>query len=150
MAAEIITVNQGDFRLSTDPDLIDVTKVHAYLSEHAYWASSRSLETVQTSITNSGLVAGAYDIEGKLVAFARMVTDLATFAWLCDVFVVEDHQGNGLGIAIVDLLVGHPSLSGLKQQILATRDAHTLYARFGYEPLAEPEKWMVRRTDPQS
>ncbi len=140
MATEIINQAHGDYKLSTDPAAVDVAAVHAFLSTHAYWARSRSPEVVQQAITNSALVAGAYDIDGNLVAFARMVTDLATFAWLCDVFVVEAHRGAGLGVAIVELLVYHPSLAGMKQQILATRDAHSLYAKFGYEPLAEPEK----------
>lgn len=73
-----------------------------------------------------------------------MVTDLATFAWLCDVFVLPEHQGNGLGVAIVTTLVEHPAVVGAKRQLLATRDAHELYRKFGFTAMEEPGKWMER------
>ena len=79
------------------------------------------------------------------VGFARMVTDLATFAWLCDVYVLDEHRGGGLGTAMVRLIVEHPAVGDIRLQLLGTADAHGLYARFGYTPLAEPARWMVRR-----
>ncbi len=130
--------------LSTDPVRVDVDVVHRYLRDESYWAAGRSRAVVRRALRNSMLVAGAYDSDGALVGFARMVTDLATFAWLCDVFVLPDHRSAGLGAALVELLVEHPAVAGVKRQLLATGDAHDLYRRFGYDDLAAPERWMQR------
>ena len=89
-------------------------------------------------------MVGAYFAEGEQVGFARMVTDLATFAWLADVYVVDEVRGSGLGTAMVQTIVEHPDVASIKRQVLATRDAHGLYARFGYESLSEPDRWMFR------
>jgi len=122
----------------------------AALSESSYWARGRPLAVQSAAIANSRLAVGAYhgagaDARGVQVGFARMVTDLATFAWLCDVYVLEEHRGGGLGTAMVRLIVEHPTVTGVRLQLLATADAHGLYARFGYAPLAEPSRWMARR-----
>ena len=93
----------------------------------------------------SHLVIGAYTGGGAQVGFARMVTDLATWAWLCDVFVLPEHQGNGLGGTMVGTIVEHPDVVDIKWQFLATADAHDLYGRFGYTPLEDPARWMHRR-----
>ena len=135
----------GQYNLSTDRTNVDVDLVHQYLSSEAYWALDRSKDTVAQSIANSGLVGGVYTVDGDQVGFARMVTDFATFGWLCDVFVLAGHQGHGLGVALVEMLVEHPDVSGLRLQILATADAHGLYGRFGYETVTEPDRWMTRR-----
>ena len=135
----------GEYEISTDPDRCDTADVHDFLTNHAYWALGRSLQTVATSIENSALICGAYAPNGELAAFGRVVTDLATFGWLCDVFVLPQHRGHGLGMAVVQTLVEHPDLVSVKRQLLATRDAHSLYAKFGFEPMVDPEKkWMAR------
>ena len=134
----------GRHLLSTDPARIDVEAVHRFLSESSYWARGRPFEVQATAIANSPLVVGAYDRDTQ-VGFARMVTDRATFAWLCDVYVLDEHRGGGLGTAMVRLIVEHPDMHGVPMQVLATADAHELYAKFGYARLAEPARWMARR-----
>ena len=144
MSARTIETHHGDHLISTDPARVDVVDVHRWLSEQAYWALGRTFETQRRAIEHSALVVGAYTAEGDQVGFARMVTDLATFAWLADVYVIDEARGTGLGAAMVAAIVEHPDVATIKRQLLATADAHDLYARFGYEPLAEPERWMFR------
>ena len=144
MPARIVESSHGEHLISTDPARVDVVAVHRWLSEQAYWALGRTFETQQRAIEHSPLVVGAYTADGGQIGFARMVTDLATFAWLADVYVVEEARGTGLGAAMVEAIVEHPDVVSIKRQLLATADAHDLYARFGYEPLAEPDRWMVR------
>lgn len=130
--------------ISTDKARLDVELIHAFLSQHAYWALGRPREVVQRSIENS-LCFGVYDQEQQ-VGFARVVTDYATFAWLCDVFILETHRGRGLGKRLVENIVAHPALRGLRRLLLATRDAHELYRRHGgFEALQAPDRWMERR-----
>jgi GNAT superfamily N-acetyltransferase len=117
------------YEISTDKDRLDVAAIHKYLSEYSYWAQGRSLAAVRTSIEHS-LCFGAYRGE-ELAGFARIVTDQATFAWLCDVFVIEAHRGRGIGKALIRSVMSHPVVSGLRLTLLATRDAQTLYQRYG-------------------
>jgi GNAT superfamily N-acetyltransferase len=145
VASHVIERQHGRYLLSTDPARIDIDAAHRYLSESSYWARGRPFDVQAAAIANSLLVVGAYDDGGAQVGFARMVTDLATFAWLSDVYVLEEHRGGGLGTAMVQLIVEHPGLSGVGLQFLGTADAHGLYARFGYAPVADPARWMVRR-----
>jgi len=133
-----------NYRISSDPDLVDIDVVHDYLSNHSYWAAGRSRDVVVASVANSAVVVGAYAHDGSQVGFARMVSDLATFAWLADVFVLEAHRGQGLGRALVRCAVEHPDMVKLQRQVLATADAHSLYADFGFIPLEQSERWMVR------
>jgi GNAT superfamily N-acetyltransferase len=144
MPARLIELRHGDHLISTDPARVDVGSVHRYLSGESYWAAGRPLEVQRRAIEHSHLVVGAYDADDAQVGFARMVTDLATFAWLADVFVLESARGLGLGTALVRAIVEHPDVVAIKRQLLATGDAHELYERFGYRPLAEPGKWMLR------
>jgi GNAT superfamily N-acetyltransferase len=144
MSARTIETHHGDHLISTDPARVDVGAVHRWLSERAYWALGRTIETQRRAIEHSALVVGAYTAENDQVGFARMVTDLATFGWLADVYVVEEARGTGLGVAMVETIVEHPDVVTIKRQLLATADAHDLYARFGYEPLSEPDRWMFR------
>lgn len=139
-----IETHHGDYLISTDPARVDVVAVHRWLSERAYWALGRTFETQRRAIEHSALVVGAYTAGGDQVGFARMVTDLATFAWLADVYVIDEARGTGLGVAIVGTIVEHPDVAMIKRQLLATADAHDLYARFGYEPLSDPDRWMFR------
>lgn len=145
VTAPSIELHHGSYFISTDRSRVDVGAVHQFLTADGYWSKGRTYELVQTSITNSGLICAAYDNNNALVGFARMVTDLATFAWLCDVYVLEEHRGAGLGKAIVATIVEHPAVAHLKRQLLATRDAHSLYESFGFEPLDAPIKWMEKR-----
>lgn len=126
--------------ISTDKELLDTNAIHRFLSENAYWAKGRAREVVQRSIDNS-LCFGAY-ADGRQVGFARVVTDYATFGWLADVFVVEAHRGQGVGKALVQAVGDHPDLQGVRL-LLATKDAHKLYAQYGFEPVA-PDRYMQR------
>jgi GNAT superfamily N-acetyltransferase len=131
-------------RISTDKADLDVDWVHEALSQRAYWALGRSRALVETSIEGS-LCFGAYR-GARQVGFARVITDGATFAWVCDVFVDEAERGRGVGDSLMAAIVADPRLQGLRRMILSTRDAHGLYARHGFEPLATPERWMERRS----
>jgi len=134
----------GDYLISDDPARLDTDAIHGWLSTRSYWAEGRTRATVETSVRNS-LNLGAYDASGALVGAARVVTDGATFAWLCDVFVVEAHRGAGLGAALVEAAVEHPEVRDVKRFVLATADAHDLYRKFGFTELERPERWMMRR-----
>jgi GNAT superfamily N-acetyltransferase len=144
MTAAIVEVRHGDYVISTDPGRIDVEAVHGYLANDSYWATGRTLETQRRAIEHSALVVGVYTPAGDQAGFARMVTDLATWAWLCDVYVLPEHQGGGLGSAMVRTIVDHPDVAGVRWQLLATRDAHGLYAKHGFRQLDTPDRWMHR------
>ena len=147
MPAVLVELERHGYRISTDPALLDRTVIHRSLSDESYWAAGRSRETSDRAIDHSHLVIGAYAPDGAQVGFARMVTDLATWAWLCDVFVLPDHQGDGLGPAMVGAIIEHPDVAHIKRQFLATADAHELYAKYGYRALADSAKWMERTAD---
>ncbi len=129
------------FVISTDPARLDVAAVHRYLSEESYWARHIPYETVARALANS-LSFGLYGPDGRLAGFARAVTDRATFAWLCDVFVLPGFRGRGLSKALVSAVLAHPDLQGLRRHLLATLDAHGLYQQHGYTPLKFPERWL--------
>ena len=131
--------------ISLDPDWLDVAMIHHFLSESAYWAKGRSLATVQRAIDNS-LCFGAY-VDGRQVGLARVVTDYATFAWVADVFVLEAFRGQGVGKALMQAVQDHPDLRELRI-LLATRDAHGLYAQFGFAPV--PPDIYMHRSKPRS
>jgi GNAT superfamily N-acetyltransferase len=133
---------EADLRISTDPAELDLDWLVPALSERAYWALGRSRSVVERSVAHS-LCFGAY-VDGRQVGFARVVTDEATFAWICDVFVDESVRGRGVGKRLMAAIVDEPRLRRLRRMMLATKDAHGLYAGFGFEPLGEPEKWMIR------
>ncbi len=131
------------YLISTDPDRLDLDIIHRWISEESYWARGRSRKTVVAAVQAS-LNFGVYTEAGEMVGAARVVTDSATFAWLCDVFVLDEHRGHGLGKALVAAAVEHPQLADLQRIILATSDAHKLYAPYGFELMAHPERWMER------
>jgi GNAT superfamily N-acetyltransferase len=129
--------------ISTDRTRLDIAYIHRYLSEECYWAIGRSRTVVEKSIASS-LNFGVYDGD-RQIGFARVVTDYATFAWLCDVFIDAAYRGQGLGKRLVEAVVAHPELQGLRNFILATRDAHELYRQYGgFDALAAPDRWMAR------
>ena len=133
---------RGDYLISTDRSRLDVELIHDFLSRTSYWASGRTLEVVQRSIENS-LAFGIY-MENHQVGFARVVTDYATFAWVADVFVLTEHRGRGLSKWLMEVMLSHRRLQGFRRWVLATKDAHELYARFGFIPMHRPERWMER------
>jgi GNAT superfamily N-acetyltransferase len=128
------------YEISTHPARLDVDVIHGYLRE-AYWSPGVARDVVERSIARS-LCFGLYAPDGAQAGFARAVTDGATFAWIADVFVLEAHRGRGLGVWLMQTLLAHPELQGLRRIVLATKDAHGLYERFGFVPLRTPERWM--------
>jgi GNAT superfamily N-acetyltransferase len=129
--------------ISTDASLVDVALVHRWLSTDAYWALGRPREVVERSIAES-LNVGAYD-EGIQVGYARVVTDRATFGWICDVYVDPSRRGAGIGSRLVSSVLAELSPLGLQRVMLATADAHALYAAHGFEPLPNASMIMVLR-----
>lgn len=131
------------YTICTDPARLDIPRVHALLTRYSYWAQNRTLEVVEHSIQNS-LNFGIYK-DGEQVGFARLVTDYATFAWLCDVIILPEHREHGLGKWLVECIINHPDIKPIRRLLLATRDAHGLYSKYGgFQPLANPERWMEK------
>jgi len=133
---------RDDYLITTDRARLDIDFIHRWLSGESYWASGRSREVVQRSIENS-LCFGLYNQDAQ-VGFARIVTDYATFAWVADVFVIDEHRGRGLSKWLMEVIIAHPQLQGLRRWVLSTKDAHGLYERFGFIKLHRPERWMER------
>jgi len=125
-------------------DRIDRARVHRWLSEQSYWAMGRVRSTQDAAIDGSRNYGVYDDVSGAQVAYARVVTDGATFAWLCDVFVDEAARGQGAGKTLIAGVVADLEPLGLKRIALATADAHGLYAQYGFAPLADPTMWMTR------
>lgn len=132
----------GKIEISTDHERLDVDLIHRFLSTESYWAQNRTFEQTNTAIENS-LGFGAF-LDGRMVGFARVISDFATFAYVGDVFVLDEFRGHGIGKLLMQNMISHPRLQGLRRWLLATRDAHSLYAQFGFEPLRRPERWMER------
>lgn len=130
-------------RTSADFDDIDLALVHGFLSGESYWAADIPLETLERALRHSVCCSGHFDGIGQ-VAFARAVTDQATFAYLADVFVLPQHRGKGFGRAVVEALMADPRLQGLRRWHLVTRDMQRLYAGIGFEPLTQPERHMQK------
>jgi len=133
---------RGDYLISTDRSRLDVEAIHDFISNRSYWGQGRTLEVVERSLDNS-LNFGLYN-NTKQVGFARVVTDYATFAWIADVFVLPEHRGRGLSKWLMEVMLSHERLQGFRRWVLATKDAHSLYERFGFIALHRPERWMER------
>jgi GNAT superfamily N-acetyltransferase len=134
----------SEITVNTDKTKLDTDFIQKFLKEESHWASNRSTETIKRSIDNS-LCFGAY-IQDKQVGFARVVTDYSTFSWLCDVFTDPKHRGKGIGKQLVEAVVNHESLRKTGFMILATRDAHSLYSRYGgFSPIENVERFMQRK-----
>jgi len=140
---KIIDQSRDDYLISTDPSKLDLGVVFDYLTNESYWACGRPRDVFDRSIENS-LNFGIY-YESLQIGFARVVTDRATFAWICDVFVLPAHCGKGLASWTIESILEHPDLQGLRSFFLATRDAHSLYAQFGFKPLEDPSRFMMIR-----
>jgi GNAT superfamily N-acetyltransferase len=131
------------YEISTDPARLDIPLIHHWLSTDAYWALDRPRPKMDAAISAS-LNFGAYSTTtGAQLAYARLVTDHATFAWLCDVYVSPAARGQGLGTALATAVRDHCHPLGLRRILLATHDAHGVYAKVGFEPLEKPERWMA-------
>jgi N-acetylglutamate synthase-like GNAT family acetyltransferase len=140
----IMETTRNNFLISTDKSKLQIDIIHDYLSKQSYWAENIPLETVKRSIKNS-MAFGVYqqtETELNQVGFCRVISDLTTFAYLADVFILEEFRGQGLSKFLVETVKQHSDLQGLRRWILATLDAHGLYAQYGFEPLDKPQNFM--------
>jgi len=138
---QIIEIRKDAYIISTDSAKLDIDAI-ADMLKRAYWAQGRTREMIARYVQHS-LVFGVYH-DGKQIGLARVVSDYTTFAWLCDVFIHEDHRGHGLGKWLMETIHAHPDLQGLRRWLLATKDAHGLYQQFGWRLLDNPERWMQK------
>jgi GNAT superfamily N-acetyltransferase len=134
--------NKDGYTISTDQSRLQVSVIQDYLVNESYWAKERTLEQTETAIRSS-MCFGLYEGD-RQIGFARVVTDFATFAYLGDVFVLSSEQGAGLGKWLMEVILAHPRLQGFRRWVLATRDAHSLYEKYGFTPLKHPERWMEK------
>ena len=149
---QIHEIKKDGFFISTDKNKMDITVIQNYLSRESYWAKNIPVEVVQKSIEGSfcfGLFVNDHEtfpgnksVNHKQVGFARVITDHATFAYLADVFILEAYRGKGLSKWMMEVIMGHPDLQGLRRWLLATKDAHGLYKKFGFAALDKPERIM--------
>ncbi|WP_461535040.1 GNAT family N-acetyltransferase [Spongorhabdus nitratireducens] len=130
----------SDYKISTCVEDMDLSVIHEFLTQ-SYWASDIPQETVEKAVKNS-LCFAVLTTSGRQVGFARLITDSATFAYLADVFILEAHRGHGLSKRLMEAIISHPQLQGLRRITLATADAHGLYEQYGFKPLARPETFM--------
>jgi GNAT superfamily N-acetyltransferase len=144
-----------EYLISTNPEWLDLEVIHTFLSEHSYWARGIPLDVVARSISHS-VCFGVYAVENspsnldrRQIGFARVTTDRATFAYLADVFILPEHRGRGLSKRLMEAILAHPDLQGLRRWMLATADAQELYGKFGFGPLSQPEGFMQRH-DPDA
>jgi GNAT superfamily N-acetyltransferase len=148
------TAEKNGFIISTDKHRLDIGSIHQYLSKEAYWSINIPLDIVKRSIENS-VCFGMYDTNnqalpagmeglpaGRQVGFARVITDNATFGYLADVFIIKDYRGRGLSKWLMQCMLSHPELQGLRGLLLGTKDAHGLYSQFGFKPLEHPGRFM--------
>ena len=133
-------INQ--FYISTDQEKLDIDLIHRYLTEEAYWSKGISRDVIIASIRNS-LNFGLY-VEGQQVGYARVISDYATIAYLGDVFVLPAYRGRGFSKRLMEEVMSHPKLQGLRRWILLTRDAHDLYRQFGWNSIEKPDRWMEK------
>jgi GNAT superfamily N-acetyltransferase len=129
-----------EYEISCDPSRLDVDLIHEFLRT-SYWAQNIPRSVVERSIKHS-LCFGAFQ-DGRQTAFARVISDFATFAYIADLFVVAEHRGRGVARALMHSILGHPDLRGLRRVLLVTRDAHRLYSKFGFQPLDHPGRFMT-------
>ena len=138
---QLLETHRDRFTISTDPSRLDVDAITEMLSR-AYWAQGRTREMIARYLQHS-LAFGLYD-GSRQIGLARVISDYATFAWLCDVFIHEDYRGHGMGKWLMETVHSHPDLQDLKRWMLATNDAHGLYSQFGWVPLEPPGRWMMK------
>lgn len=143
MSEETIKDKDG-LTLTTDRALLDLDFAYRYLHDYMYWAKTLTFDAFRRAVDHSAVVVSAFDAAAgnRLAGFARVVSDRATFAYLTDVFVVEEYRAKGLSKRMMQLIVEHPDLQGLRRFLLVTEDAQGLYAKFGFEPLKDGASWM--------
>jgi GNAT superfamily N-acetyltransferase len=134
-----MNLTKDRFFISTEKEKFDIDLIHSFLTR-SYWAEGISKEIIKRSIEGS-LCFGVFEND-KQIGFARMITDKATFAYLADVFIIEEYRGLGLSKWLMEVIISHPDLRGLRRMMLATRDAHELYKKFGFTPLNNVDRWM--------
>jgi GNAT superfamily N-acetyltransferase len=139
---KIITERKNDFVITTDRTKLDILLIHDFLSNKAYWSKNIPLEKVKMAIENSLNFALFY--KNKQVGYARIVSDFSAIAYLGDVFIIEEYRGQGLSKWLMETIVSHPHLQNLRRWILLTGDAHELYKKYGWKPIAAPERWMEK------
>lgn len=143
-----IDVRRDGYRIRTDRAALDLDVIHGFLSRESYWARGISRERVERSLRESCCFGLFVEATGAMVGFARVITDYATFGYLGDVFVLPEHRGRGLSKWLVGEVLAHPELQDFRRFMLATRDAHSLYARFGFTAVDQPEMLMqIHRPD---
>ncbi|MEW6509279.1 MAG: GNAT family N-acetyltransferase [Bacteroidota bacterium] len=133
--------NNGNFSISTNRGKLDLFEIHAFLT-NSYWAKGIPLSAVKEQISNS-LCFGVYHFN-KQVGYARVITDFVGFAYLCDLFIIEKYRGLGLSKNLMDEILNHPKLKNVKSWMLATKDAHRFYKKYGFQPLEDPAKYMQK------
>lgn len=132
----------GEFTISIDKSRLNIDAIQQFLENDSYWAQSRTRQQTETAIENS-ICFGLYHGE-RQIGFARVVSDQATFAYVGDVYVLDEFRGQGLSKWLMETIISHPELQGLRRWILATRDAHGLYEKYGFHELVHPQRWMER------
>jgi GNAT superfamily N-acetyltransferase len=140
MQPEIVEFHRDGYTVSTDPARLDLALIHDYLTNRSYWVPGISFSDVEEAARHS-LNFGLY-LAGKQIGYARLLTDCVRFAYLMDVFVLEEQRGRGLGKWLMACVMQHPALQRVQRWMLATWDAHGFYAQFGFQPLALPDRWM--------
>jgi len=135
----------GEFVIDTDTSKLQIDAIQVFLENESYWARTRTREQTEAAIANS-ICFGLYH-RGRQIGFARVVSDQATFAYLGDVYVIDEYRGRGLSKWLMETIIAHPELQGLRRWVLATRDAHGLYAKYGFKSLVFPERWMERAAE---
>jgi GNAT superfamily N-acetyltransferase len=140
MIPQLLEITRDDYTISTDHSKLDLRWIHNFLANDAYWSRGIPVDVFEKSVANS-LCFGLYD-KDQQIGFSRVVSDFSTFAYLADVFVTPEHRQQGLGKWLVESILDHPDLQGLRRWILATSDAHDLYRKYGFTPLEHPEKMM--------
>ncbi len=137
---QIQEFTRDGYLVSTDKHKLDLKAIHSFLNERSYWAKGIPMETLEKAVAGS-LCFGVYN-DLEQVGLARVITDGATYAYLCDVYIEESHRGKGLSKWLMECILQHPNLQGLRRFCLITADAHSLYGQFGFKPLAKPEGYM--------
>lgn len=140
MIPQLLEITRDDYTISTDHSKLDLRWIHNFLANDAYWSRGIPVDGFEKSIANS-LCFGLYD-KDQQIGFSRVVSDFSTFAYLADVFVTPEHRQQGLGKWLVESILIHPDLQGIRRWMLATSDAHDLYRKYGFTPLEHPEKMM--------
>lgn len=135
-------VERETFSIDTDKTRLDIALIQSFLTNDSYWAQDRTIEQTKAAIENS-ICFGLYDGASQ-IGFARVVSDQATFAYVGDVFVIDGFRGRGLSKWLMETILQHTDLQGLRRWVLATRDAHGLYKQFGFKELKHPDRWMER------